>query len=379
MLARHRSDSSYTAPVRWRPVLVSLVVVAAISLGADRALGQTGEVEALIRKGLDLRHQGRDAQAVPYLENAYKLSRTPRTAAQLGLVSMALGYWVDAERYLDEALADPDSPWVATNRPTLEAARGRVRGLVGDLTITGEPNGAEVLVNGKLIGRLPLAKPVHIGKGVVEVSLRAPGYAQASKTVTVEGAGKNSLSMVLVRDPTATSPTSAGSGDGIAIKVTGHETPQAGATPLVLPVPEAPEGPAPTHRMGLRPFAWGTAVGALGGLTLGIVETFAAQDKLNSFNAHTSASPTDPTMRVPDCTTSQLTPDCKTIRDAYSSAKTIAVVGYVVGGALAATSVVLFVVSSSTQKDDGGRSTTASSFGCAPMLATTGATCAFRF
>lgn len=379
MLDRHRSDSSYAAPLRWRPIFASLVMVAANSLGAGRALGQTVEAEALIRKGLDLRHQGHDAQAVPYLENAYKLSRTPRTAAQLGLVSMALGYWVDAERYLDEALGDPDNPWVATNRHTLEAARGRVRGFVGDLTITGDPDGAEVLVNGKLIGHLPLAKPVHIGKGVVEVALRAPGYSQASKTVTVEGAGKNSLSMVLVRDPTATIPTGAGSGASTPIKVAEHETPQAGVRPMVVRVPEAREGPTPTRRSALRPFAWGTAVGSLGGLTLGIVETFAARDKLNSFNTHTSASPTDPTMRVLDCTTNQLTPDCKTIRDTYSAAKTIAVVGYVVGGALAVTSVVLFVVSSATQNDNSGRSTTVSSFGCAPMLATAGATCDFGF
>jgi len=315
---------------------------------------------------------------VPYLENAYKLSRTPRTAAQLGLVSMALGYWVDAERYLDEALGDPDNPWISANRPALEAARTRVRGLVGDLTITGSPDGAEVVVNGHLVGRLPLPRPVHLGKGVVEVTLRAPGYSPASNTVTVEGGGKNTLSMALAREAHASTPTSAGSADEASIKDAGAEKPNVVVTPLVPRPPEDRDGPAPSHRSALRPFAWGAAIGSLAGLTLGVVETFVAQDKLNAFNNHSSPSPSDPSMRVVDCTTSQLTPDCKTLRDSYDVAKTVAIVGYVVGGALAVTSVALFVLSPSRQSDDNRRPSTMS-FGCAPMLATTGATCAIRF
>jgi hypothetical protein len=42
------------------------------------------------------------------------------------------------------------------------------------------------------------------------------------------------------------------------------------------------------------------------------------------------------------------------------------------------TSVALFVLSPSPQSDDNRRASTMS-FGCAPMLATTGATCAVRF
>jgi hypothetical protein len=59
---------------------------------------------------------------------------------------MALGYWIEADQYLTEALTVADHPWVEKNRETLEQARTKVRGMIGELTITGAPAGAEVLV-----------------------------------------------------------------------------------------------------------------------------------------------------------------------------------------------------------------------------------------
>lgn len=371
------------------------MIVATSSLSAaGRAFAQTGDAEATIRRGLELRRQGNDALAVPYLEKAYQLSRTPRTAAQLGLVYMALGYWVDAQRYLDEALADRDNPWVGKNRQTLEAARERVRGFVGKVTITGEPVGAEVLVNGRSIGRLPLASPARVNKGDVEIQVRAPGFTPVTRSLTVSGGGSESVAVVLQRDA-STAPAATGAGDAAPNpRVSGAERPQGqSSTPAprhdgevspVTTVPPPDPGAAATdatprqRSAALRPFAWGTAAAAAAGLTFGIVETFSARSKLDAFNGHTSPSPTDPSMRVPDCTTIQLSTDCKSIRDSYNSAKTLAIVGYVAGGALAATSAVLFVLSSSANDrppDQGApRAIT-----CAPTLAVAGMTCAATF
>ena len=72
--------------------------------------GDSAEAEALIRQGVELRAQKKDERALPLFEKAYQLSRTPRTAGQLGLVEIALGYFVDAEKYLSEALGSPDHP-----------------------------------------------------------------------------------------------------------------------------------------------------------------------------------------------------------------------------------------------------------------------------
>src|SRR5437763_9941722 len=124
--------------------------------------GDSAEAEALIRQGVDLRGQKKDERALALFEKAYQVSRSPRTAGQLGLVEMALGYFVDAEKYLGEAVASPDHPWVAKNLPTLKAQLAAATAQIGDLYIAGEPAGAEVIVNGKSVGRLPLSGPVRL-------------------------------------------------------------------------------------------------------------------------------------------------------------------------------------------------------------------------
>ena len=168
-----------------------------ITLAAATAHAQAEDAEAAIRTGMDLRKQGQDARALPYLETAYKLSRNPRTAAQLGLVQMALGYWVDAERHLDEALADPDNYWVAKNRGVLDGARTHVRGMIGQVAITGAPNGAEVLVNGRSVGRLPLGQDVRAGKGPAEIEVRADGYVSATRSIVIPGGGREQVAIKL--------------------------------------------------------------------------------------------------------------------------------------------------------------------------------------
>jgi poly(3-hydroxyalkanoate) synthetase len=105
-----------------------------------------------------------------------------------------------------------------------------------------------------------------------------------------------------------------------------------------------------------------------------VIETLVAQNKLDAFNNHTSPDPQDPTMRYADCTTKALTSDCRSIHSAYDTAKTVAIVGYVAGGAMALTSAVLFVLSS-----DHGKATSATAFGCTPTPTKPGFTCGVRF
>jgi hypothetical protein len=59
--------------------------------------------------------QGHDERPVPLLRQAYEIARSARTAGQLGLAEMALGYWISAAGHLDEALAEESSLWVEKN------------------------------------------------------------------------------------------------------------------------------------------------------------------------------------------------------------------------------------------------------------------------
>ncbi len=359
-----------------------------------RAFGQEAEeAEALIRQAMEFRRQDQDAKAVPLLEKAHKLSRTPRTAAQLGLVEMALGYWIDAERYLNDALAQPDHPWIAKNRGTLEDARTRVRGMIGEVTITGEPEGAAVVVNGREVGRLPLSRGIRLGKGTIEIEMRAPGYATASRSVTLTGGAREHVNLTLapaaVSSPspsTALSGGQAGANRSVVGPVARTPLPSVDTAAPTQPtqVPALPTGDTRASGSGstgpARSLAWVAGAGAVGGLAFGIVETVLAQKNLNTFNNHTSPSPTpeDPNRRVLDCTTSQLSAECKGFRDSYDQAKTLAVVGYVVGGTLAVASAALFLLSAPTGENGNGLLSRAA-LGCAPNPAFAGFTCRLKF
>src|SRR5262245_37948140 len=168
--------------------------------------GDSAEAEALIRQGVELRAQKKDERALPLFEKAYQLSRSPRTAGQLGLVEMALGYFVDADKYLSEALASPDHPWVAKNLATLKAQLATAKSQIGELYIVGDPNGAEVLVNGKAVGRLPLSTPIRLDKGRAEVQVRAPGYVATTDTLTMVGGKREDRSYRLQREAVAVAP-----------------------------------------------------------------------------------------------------------------------------------------------------------------------------
>jgi hypothetical protein len=141
--------------------------------------------DALIHHGIELRKQGNDREALQEMQRAYAIRRAPRAAAQLGFAEQALALWPDAEEHVHEALAATSDPWVRKNRTTIEAALATIRAHVGRIQIDGGEPGAQVTVNGRIVGSLPLRDSVPVNAGPVDVEVRAAGYAPALKTVNV--------------------------------------------------------------------------------------------------------------------------------------------------------------------------------------------------
>jgi hypothetical protein len=89
-------------------------------MGASFAwASEPAEVEALIEQANKFRRDGKDGKALPLMRKACDLATTARTAAQLGLVEMALGYWLQAEQHLTEALSSPRDRSVRSLHPGL--------------------------------------------------------------------------------------------------------------------------------------------------------------------------------------------------------------------------------------------------------------------
>jgi hypothetical protein len=167
-------------------VLVLLLLSVFVSATPARAAENADE---LLRDGIALRRAGRNEEALPKFERAYRLAPSPRAIAQVGLCKQALGLWADAEEALDEALRAPPDQWMSKNRPAIEQALITAREHIGRVEVVGEPAGAEVLVAGRLRGKLPLPAPVHVNAGTVDIEVRSDAYESVLRTVTVAPAG----------------------------------------------------------------------------------------------------------------------------------------------------------------------------------------------
>jgi hypothetical protein len=368
-------------------VSATALLTASIAIGLPARpawAGDSAEAEALIRQGVELRAQKKDERALPMFEKAYQVSRSPRTAGQLGLVEMALGYFVDAEKYLGEAVASPDHPWVAKNLATLKAQLATAKSQIGELYIVGEPAGAEVVVSGKSVGRLPLSGPVRLDKGRVDVQVRAAGYLPTSDTVTMVGGKREDRSYRLQREAIAVTPPPPAKEMPKPVETTLPTTSVAVASPPSVPEASSPPAatiatPAPAgDHSNLRPVAYGVAIGAGVALILGAVEGVVAIKKRNEFNDHTGPDLNDPfnTAQITDCNTTAPTPACKGIQDSWSRARTLSIVGLIAGGVLAGGAAALWVISSPGGKEQAGAGT---ALACAPDLGSRGLACRLQF
>ena len=171
--------------------ILAIVGLALALPAAFTAAGMAATPADLVDDGVALRAEGRDADALERFLAAYAQDPAPRTAAQVGLAQQALGRWVEAERFLAEALKDRRDAWIRKHRRTLDTALDRIREQLGDLRVEGTPVGAQVRFGGRLVGTLPMTEPARVvaQRALLEVS--AAGYADVAREVTVAPKGRS--------------------------------------------------------------------------------------------------------------------------------------------------------------------------------------------
>jgi hypothetical protein len=328
-----------------RAVAATLVISAVLagpwiapSLAADPA-----EVEELIRQGVELRRLGRDPAAIPLFQRAYDLDRSPRTAAQLGLVEAAVGYWIAAEKHLAEALASPRHPWLVQHLGEIKETLEQVRANICELDVVGSPPGAEVIVNGKTVGRLPLAQPVRVAEGPVQVTLRAEGFAEGSSTTTVKGGGTERISVNLVAAP------GYAAGPETARPPAGSAYPAPGTAPPYYPAGSdvglgMSSRPAPGW---VRPTAWVASAVAVAAAGLGTHQVLQQHKHQKAFNDYMRMGTTDRPCAI--LAIRRGGPPCDAIYENAQAASRLAVVGFASAGVLAAGAIVAFIASSSRE------------------------------
>jgi hypothetical protein len=344
-------------------IIAMAVALAALMVTGGRAWADANsQADEAIRRGVALRKAGDDEAAAREFQKAHDLSPSPRAAAQLGLAEQALGRWEDADAHISEALHSPDDAWVSKNRGVLEHALGYVKEHVGRVEVVGEPEGAEVIVNGRPAGKLPLG-PVRVSAGQVDIELRAPGYPRATRALTITG---GQYQRVVIRLEKAAPAPAAGAP---------VETPRAAEAPRFITLPPPPPTARPSTG---RVVAKWTALGLVPiGLATGIIATVVHQNKVSEFDAADNMGCADKGGTAVHIVGGAPAPECQGALDAYHTARTWQFVGFGAAGALTATWLILQL----TEPSSGVATEKGSSvaWACAPSLLGAGAACQLRF
>ncbi len=320
-------------------VVAVLIAVASLSASPARA-GESAE--HLIKKGLELRKRGDDLGALPLFEEAYRLSPTPRAAAQRAFCAQALGRWTQVEADLTEALKSPDDAWVKKNRAAIDESLRVAKTKVAVIEVVGDPPGSEVLVNGKVVGQLPLSGPVRIEAGEIDVELRAAGHRPASKSLRVDGGQYQRVVVHAEADvatPPAPAPTPAAvpapapGSPNVSVYFTQPAPGAAGAT-----VTSRPAEPVSGWRAAPKWVSWG-----LGAVSLGVgVYGIARYRSLLADFDNDCAFDQNGDVYVPAGST-RTQASCEGLPPDYRSARTLGIIGLAGAGALAVTGLVFYI------------------------------------
>lgn len=172
---------------------LALVVACVLALWAPEAAAQSKDAEALVDEGVELRREGRDAEALARFERAYELQPSARALAQIGLAEQALGRWVSAHGHLVRAIAE-GGPWIEEHREALGRALSVVRDRVGRVSVHVDAPEARVAAGGR--GH-PTGRPFAVEPGAARLVVSAPGRRTVERSVSVSAGEHRSLELTL--------------------------------------------------------------------------------------------------------------------------------------------------------------------------------------
>jgi len=317
---------------------------------------------------------------LPLLQKAAQANHAPRATAQLGFCQQSLGQWAEAETNVSAALAAEHDSWVTKNRAVLVSALATIKAHVGRIEVVGEPPNAEVFVNANAVGKLPLAAPIAVAAGEIDVELRAPGYVRVHKSFEVAAGQYQKVVLRLERESpppeamaTPVTPAAQTAATSDAARVVAPASVAAPAAPVMVTTQtEAPSAEPSGARAAAKWVSWGIGVAGLGVGTYGVLRN---RSQVTSFNANCAIDASGaPESTSPDKTAQQ----CADLKSGYEMGTKLAVAGFIGAAVFGAVGFILWATEPSGPPSMHASATPA----CAPQLGARGEPgvgCLFRF
>ncbi len=306
---------------RRTPHIVLEVLLCVCSVPVE-SLAQSTDQPALER-GVHLRRQGRDAEALEVFARAYELRPSARARAQIALAEQALAKWTEAERDLIAALAQGDDAWIAKNRVSLEQSLSVVREHLATVRIVCTAKDTRASANG-IPSTGALSEGIRVPAGNVLLEVEAPGYAAKRFVIVVPPGATREETVDLTPMSTAPSTTADAERQESSRSRKGASEEQASLTSPFLKQ-SAPPVPA---------WAAATAAGVL--LTEGVIAHVLRERLVSRYNDDTICwRPDQPRSQV-----------CAAYKTQAETALGLAIAGYGLGGLAALGAAYLFAVPS---------------------------------
>jgi hypothetical protein len=176
--------------MRWkswsRALAASVAFFASAWARADEAPPADGAARNFVR-GVELAKSGRLDEAVLEFEAAYRASPHYVVLYNLGQTYLALGRSVAAVQHLERYLSEGGSHVDEERRAQVRQSIAQQRQRIGALEIDGSLTGAEVFIDGRIAGTLPLPAPVELVAGEHGVVVTAPGRIPFVEAVRIAG------------------------------------------------------------------------------------------------------------------------------------------------------------------------------------------------
>ncbi len=231
----------------------SVLLAALLAQASPPSAGAEDKAKAklLLHEGLDFTRQGQHAQALEKFQAAYTVYPSPKLWFNIGQVELALDHPVEAAEAFEKFIAlVPDAQH--EDRKVAKSTVAQLGKKLGRLQIECEATGAEVAVDGKSVGRVPLPGPLWAPPGSHQVTITHEGSATATETVEMS-AGVSALVVIrLVPIPPPAPAVPAPSVVTPAAETAVAPSEGTGAAAQIAPTGEAPNvrpqspEPAPT-------------------------------------------------------------------------------------------------------------------------------------
>jgi PEGA domain len=176
---------------------------------------ESAEVEAILKRGIQLRREGADEAALAvFLEAEAQAPNSVRVLLHVATAAQAASKWLMADEYLKKATSHDEDPYYIRYRADIEEVRATTAQRVGHFRAVGEPDGAEVILNGQVVGTLPMEIPKTLEAGTYVLEVNKPGFYRLRRPIAVPG-GVLTRETVELNERTGTEPDPNGGGTGV--------------------------------------------------------------------------------------------------------------------------------------------------------------------